>query len=317
MSKILFILMSLVLMSECGNKTNSAVSDADSLDTDTITDMEAFKHTEEYIRQRIDTIYKFVGKLSYDEEGFQTDYNPYDMDFDSLYCSQRYYALMSEAFEICEETGDILYDYDHWVCGQDISDEWKYTVKKVYNITDSTALVDMIVHNYIDQETTIALLYERDDWYVDDFNPSSDGQDDKQAFRNIIRDGKEARERAKELVGTWGWVGDNCPELLLSFEMTGHRLTCTECTIYRLDGFDNPEVTFNGSELWINEWDSGSHSKKKLYIHLTLDQNGDLTGGCTIRHQYNGDGYEGPITLRKGYFRYRDGVQKSLSDYAE
>ena len=273
------------------------MSDVDSLTADTVIDMEAFRHSDVYICQRIDTIYKYMS--------------------DSAYCSQRYYALMTEASLMCEETGDILYDYDHWVCGQDISDDWSYKVMRVYNITDSTAMVDMIIHNFIDHETTIALYYERDDWYVDDFNPSEDGEDDKKALRGIIRDGLEAREKAKDLVGSWGWVGDNCPELLLTLEMTSHGLKCTECTIYRLDGFDNPEVTFNGSELWVNEEVPAVHPKKRLYLHLQLDQNGDLTGGCTIRHLYNGAGYEGPITLRKGYFRYRDGAILNMSDYAE
>lgn len=306
----------IVLMSGCGNMTSNAVSETDSLATDTIVDMDAYKHSESYIRERIDTIYQSVGKITTDEEG-NTNYNPSGINRDSAYCSERYYALMSEALKLCDETGDILYDYDYWVCGQDISDDWRYKVAKVYNITDSTALVDMIIHNFVDQETTIALLYERDDWYIDDFNPSPDGEDDKQALRGIIRDGLEARERAKDLVGSWGWVGDNCPELLLSFEMTAHGLKCTECTIYRLDGFDHPVVTFDGTDLWMHEGEDERQPKRKLFLHLQLDQNGDLTGGCQIRHLYNQEGYEGPITLRKGYFKYRDASQKSLSDYAE
>lgn len=296
--KQLFLFISVVALAlSCGNKTGAVVSDADTLTVDSIVDMEAYRHSDVYICQRIDTIYKYMN--------------------DSACCSQRYYALMTEASFLCEETGDILYDYDHWVCGQDYSDDWSYKVMRVYNITDSTALVDMIIHNFVDHETTIALYYERGDWYVDDFNPSDDGEDDKKALRGIIRDGLEAREKAKDLVGSWGWVGENCPELLLSFEMTSHGLKCTECTIYRLDGFDHPEVTFNGTELWVNEEVPAVHPKKRLYLHLQLDQNGDLTGGCTIRHLYNGAGYEGPITLRKGYFRYRDGAQMNMSDYAE
>ena len=316
MRKLLFFIVVVALTSGCGNKTAKAVGNSDSLAADSIDSIETFRHSEEYIRQRIDTIYKYVGKLGLDEEG-NTDYNPSGINFDSVYCSQRYFALMSEATEMCDEMGDILYDYDHWVCGQDISDDWRYKVSKVYNITDSTALVDMIIHNFSNQETTIALYYERDDWYVDDFSPSPDGNDDKAALRIIISNGLKAREKAKALVGSWGWMGENCPELLLSFEMTDHGLRCTECTIYRLDSFDNPEVSFDGSDLWINEVEVLANPKKQLHVHLKLDQKGDLTGSCTIRHRHNGDGYDGPITLRKGYFRYRDGVQKTLSDYAE
>ena len=90
----------------CGNKTRPAVD----------------KHSEAYILQRIDTIYKFVGKITYDANG-DRDYNYSPFNLDSAYCSERYYALMQQALALCDETGDILYDYDYWVCGQDISDD--------------------------------------------------------------------------------------------------------------------------------------------------------------------------------------------------
>lgn len=90
------------------------------------------KHTEEYILQRIDTIYKTVGKATVDAEGNRVDYIASDFNRDSAYCSQRYYALMQQALEVCEKTGEVLYDYDHWVCGQDFSEDWSYKVKKIY-----------------------------------------------------------------------------------------------------------------------------------------------------------------------------------------
>ena len=60
------------------------------------------------IRQRIDTIYKTVGKSVYDNQGNEVSYfkNPFNRD--SAYCSERYYALMKEATQLCNETGDIL-----------------------------------------------------------------------------------------------------------------------------------------------------------------------------------------------------------------
>ena len=89
-----------------------------------------------------------------------------------------------------------MYDYDYWVCGQDWSDDWSCKVAKVYEITDSTALVDLNIHNFSDIETTIALRFERDDWYIDDFSPSKDGNDDKKYLRETIRQGLKAREKA-------------------------------------------------------------------------------------------------------------------------
>ena len=201
MKKILFFILTAALTLNCGNKTGKAVSDTDSLSSDTIADAGIDKHSEDYIRQRIDTIYKDVGKSTYDSEGKEVSYirNPFNRD--SAYCSERYYALMEEALEISNETGDILYDYDYWVCGQDWSEDWSCKVAKVYEITDSTALVDLNIHNFSDLKTTIALRFERDDWYIDDFSPSKDGNDDKEYLRETIRQGLKIREKAKSLVG--------------------------------------------------------------------------------------------------------------------
>ena len=160
------------------------------------------KHTEAYIRERIDTIYATVGKPFIDSEGNEKVYieNPFNRD--SAYCTERYYALMKEAARLCDETDDILYDYDYWVCGQDYSDDWSCTVARVYDITDSTAMADLNIHNFSDIETTIALRFERDDWYIDDFNPAEGGFDDKAYLLKTISECKEALAKEVEALTT-------------------------------------------------------------------------------------------------------------------
>lgn len=320
MKKILFFILAAALMLNCGNKTRKAVNDTDSLSTDFVADAGIDKHSEAYIRQRIDTIYKTVGKSVYDNQGNEVSYfkNPFNRD--SAYCSERYYALMKEATQLCNETGDILYDYDYWVCGQDYSDDWSCKVAKVYEITDSAALVDLVIHNFSDTETTIALCFERNDWYIDDFSPSKDGDDDKKYLRETIRRGLKIREKAKALVGYWGWVGDDGPELLLRLEMTDKGLEVTECNIYRLYGFDKTTVSFDGTNLSVYELDYDEENEElnhEFHFDAHLDKNGDLTGDCHIRHPIASRNYAGPLTLRKGYFKYRDGAKRNLSDYAE
>ena len=318
MKKVLFFILAATLMLNCGNKTGKTVSDTDSLAVDsTVADAGIDKHSEAYIRQRIDTIYKGVGKSTYDSEGREIDYIHSPFNRDSAYCSERYYALKKEALEICSETGEILYDYDYWVCGQDFSDDWSCRVAKVYEITDSTALVDLMIHNFNDIETTIALRFERDDWYIDDFTPDSD---DKEYLRETIRQGLKIREQAKALVGYWGWVGNEGPELLLRLEMNGKGLEVTECNIYRLYGFDKATATFNGTYLTVEEMDFDEEAEKvnhEFYFSAQLDKNGDLTGNCRIKHPLASRNYDGPLTLRKDYFKYRDGAKRNLSDYAE
>ena len=254
------------------------------------------KHSEAYIRLRIDEIYKTEG-----------------INRERAYCSQRYYALMEEALQYSSEMGYILYDFDYWVCGQDIDDDWSCKVDKVYEITDSTALADLIIHNFGDNETTIALRFERNDWYIDDFSPSKDGNDDKKYLRDTILLGIETREKAKALVGYWGWVGDDCPELLLRLEMTDNGLEVTECNIYRMYGFDKATASFNGTDLSVSELDYDEEAMKvnrEFHFDARLDKNGDLTGDCHIIHPLANKDYEGPLTLRKDYFKYRDGVKR-------
>ena len=74
MKKILFFILAAALMMNCGNKTGKTVSDTDSLSIDTVADAGIDKHSEAYIRQRIDTIYKGVGKSTYDSEGKEVSY---------------------------------------------------------------------------------------------------------------------------------------------------------------------------------------------------------------------------------------------------
>lgn len=309
----LLVLFAIVLMLGCGSRTDKAASETDSLTVDNVANAGLDKHSEAYIRQRIDTIYKTVGKSTYDSAGHEVDYihNPFNRD--SAYCSQRYYALMREALQFSNEMGIILYDYDYWVCGQDYSDDWNYKVANVYEITDSTALVDLIIHNFSDSETTIALRFEHDDWYIDDFSPSENGNDDKKYLQETIRQGLEAREKAKAtLVGYWGWVGDNCPELLLRLEMSDKGLTVTECNIYRMFGFHKATASFNGTDLSVYELEYDEDNMKvnhEFHLDARLDNNGNLTGDCHIKHPLASRDYDGPITLRKNYFRYRDGLK--------
>ena len=93
--------------------------------------------------------------------------------------------------------------------------------------------------------------------------------------------------------------------------MTDKGLACTECYIYRAYGFEkrNLGVTFNGSSLFIHDLDAMQsgyyYSERQFYLDATLEPNGDLKGTLYLAHPDH-DSYEGPITLRKGYFKYEN-----------
>ena len=149
----------LVLMSACGNKTQAAQETADStaaegaesvIATDTLLNSDSLKHTAEYLIQRIDTIYKYKSNRRF--------------------CTKRYLALDREASTLSEEMGLVYIDSDHWIAGQDIDPDWRYWVKRILSLNDSTASAEILVHNFSDQKVILDLRYERGDWYVDDFH---------------------------------------------------------------------------------------------------------------------------------------------------
>ena len=186
--------MAVVAMAACGNKASQEAGEADSLAVESKavanTDSTAVepsgasdeKHSAEYIKQRIEGIYKPYENPKYDESGLR------QMEargpLDELYCSTGYKALLAKAEEKAGED-DIVLDYDHWTYSQD-DNNFTCKVRKVRDITDSTAVVDVECVNFDKPYTiTLGLLFERGDWYVDDFI-SEDGNSEKKMLEDYI-----------------------------------------------------------------------------------------------------------------------------------
>lgn len=306
--KIALGMMALSQWTACGvNTTNSEVV-ADSTATSIVAD----KHSEAYIRQRIDTIYSHV------------DQRHINLNLDSAFCTFRYNALLEKASQISEKTGFQFLGYNHWIMGQDVSPEWTYDTKKIDNMTDSTAVVEMDIrnfgrHNYV----TLELKFERNNWYVDDFVSYDDNRQNKyseiKAMEDFIRGHEDIYEKGQVFTGYWGWVYSDGPELLLRLVMTDKGLECTECTIYRLHSYEHVKVNFDGTELnLIDVADNDEASSMgEIRLKLKLDDIGDLTGECYVNHSYLKEPYDGTITLRKDFFYYRDMPARKVSDYAE
>ena len=304
-------LMLIGLWISCGDKTKAGVATADSTatTTDSLAETVVDKHSEVYIRQRVDTIYNYV------DQGLV---NP-----DSVFCSQHYYTILQQASQQSEKTGLVYQDYDHWIMGQDRSPEWTYDVKKIEHVTDSTAEVEMDIRNFGRHSyVTLKLRFERGDWFVDDFVSYSDDEDgEKNEYSEVkemekfINDLLEVREKGRVFTGYWGWVYKDTPELLLRLVMTDRGLECTECTIYRLHSYNHVKTSFDGDCLYLEDF---SGEDGRIRLKLKLDDIGDLSGEAYIEHCYRKDIFEGTITLRKDFFYYRDMPRrKPLSDYAE
>lgn len=299
MKKIILYAVAALACTACGNRSGNAkadlASDAGVNAGTELAEDAAEKHTEAYIRQRIDTIYATVGKSVYDSEGNELNYMQNPFNRDSAYCSERYYALMREASKLCDETDDVLYDFDYWVCGQDFSEDWSCQVAKVYNMTDSSALVDLNVHNFGDTETTIALRYERGDWYIDDFSPSDDGNDDKAYLRTTI-------QRCKDLIfgnTAEAMQPDEGNNFLMNFYEAGEECDFDKAFLkrhltdralqYLKDQFDYEDETGEGMATWLfYKYDTTDVGPMQNFV---ADKVGEHTYRVVCNSSHNDDVY--------------------------
>ena len=115
-------------------------------------------------------------------------------NLDSLKHTQEYILQLSD------ELDELYIDSDHWIVGQDIDPQWHYRVEKIVAVSDSIATVELVVHNFSDQKVVLDLLYERGDWYVDDFHNfyQEDGvtceMKEKDEIRRFIQNCKKQKE---------------------------------------------------------------------------------------------------------------------------
>ena len=153
------ILASPFLFSCAGNDSKNDTTNADSL-PDIIVDarQDSIRHTPDYIAQRIDTFYKYKD--------------------DMRFCSAHYLLLDAQAGKLSHELGYVYRDYDHWIAGQDIDPKWSYKTKAIKDIKEATATVEMTIHNFSNRRIILNLVYERGDWFVDDFRTSFSGKKD-------------------------------------------------------------------------------------------------------------------------------------------
>ena len=132
-----------LLLLACGGKTGKSASNTDSVPADSVTtettETGVDKHTEAYLRERVDSFYFNYKNPKYQKDGTRI-YNGKFINRDSAYCSKGYKDLMAKAEEIAEENEEPLLDYDHWTNSQD-DNNFTCEVNKIKNMTDSTATV--------------------------------------------------------------------------------------------------------------------------------------------------------------------------------
>lgn len=157
----------LLALAACGDRAKGkGGGEADSLSVAAVSasaaSVDEGKYTQEYITRRIDSVYQYCQRFWANERrGMKAP--------DQLFCSSRYLQLDAEAMRLSETKGIPYVDGDHWAVGQDLAPDWRYRLSRVYDVTDSTAMVELRIHNFSDEQVELRLLFERGDWYVDNF----------------------------------------------------------------------------------------------------------------------------------------------------
>ena len=179
MKKAILMAMIAVVVTACGSRTNKETGADGSIVTP-----DEEKLSEEYIRQRFESIYSCYDNPQYDESGLRVMESR--GNFDSAYCSSSYKELLAQAEALAGED-DIVLDYDHWTNSQD-DNNFTCKVGNVSLLTDSTAVVEMDAQNFAEPYTiTLALLFERGDWYVDNFLSTDGSKGEKEYLQEYIQ----------------------------------------------------------------------------------------------------------------------------------
>lgn len=148
------------------------------------------KKTKEYLVQRVSNIYKDVCDLynaAQDNPNFDEKLS--EKDFDSLYCSEEWNDLLKKVNKYDEENNpdDIgFFDFDYWIMGQDFQDMSFHDVK-VLSMNDNEATVSLTLVNLSDIKLKLNMVYERGDWYIDNFENLSMEFELKNSMQEYIK----------------------------------------------------------------------------------------------------------------------------------
>ena len=116
------------------------------------------------IEDRVNSMYKHVFS-----EYLKSRYDLPTTNFDSIYYSQEFYHLDRMIGSIENQLGEpIIHDADYWVWGQDWCDDLSVRVLNVEMLSGKKAKVTINHHNCNDRQLTLVMVYERNNWFIDD-----------------------------------------------------------------------------------------------------------------------------------------------------
>ena len=141
--------------------------------------------TAAQVKQRVEAIYKeaYAAYTNNDEDA------PFP-DLNSQFCSQDWNATVNAVLEIDKKNPDEMgfFDADYWVMGQDAADKIHIKDVKVVDVSNTKATVEMTIANFEPVSATLEMVFERGNWYIDNFIDRSMDIDWKDNMKEYIKE---------------------------------------------------------------------------------------------------------------------------------
>ena len=140
------------------------------------------------VQKRVEEIYSNVRDvyLKHYEDGKSL----WKVNLDSLYYSEELYRLDNQIGDLEEELGGpLIHDCDLWIHAQDFTSDLAFRVLRVKMDGNKKAYVTINIHCFgDDEEEVLTMVYERDNWFIDD---KFDGTLKKQIRQELKEYGKK------------------------------------------------------------------------------------------------------------------------------
>ena len=189
------MLLTSLLAGACSGSKSSGQQPQNLLRGAVTSSSDSLRLTREYLTERIRSIYEHVFGL-YGQVG--SDFSQYATlkatNLDSLYCTQSWADLRKNVAQIDArkaENGNpsVFLVADYWIMGQDfhLPVLQKVTILEQHH---RRARAQVEWKDFSDHSVEISLLYERGDWYIDNFidtTPPEDGFWWKEAMQQYVR----------------------------------------------------------------------------------------------------------------------------------
>lgn len=115
-------------------------------------------------------------KLHSTKHIFDRVHSFYKLMDDQQSCSENYLKLRMLTEKVCKQQEDEIKDLletNHWTLeynGEDPGEEWSFQILGIDNVTMYRAEALVEIKKYYESKMKLHLVFERDDWYVDNFD---------------------------------------------------------------------------------------------------------------------------------------------------